>query len=438
MRSAWALLSCLLVLLSPASLAAQASAQHVLVATQQKVAPVTQLLDVDLARGKLRLLGRFKHDGLAPLAMAMDPIRRDLILAQRLGSLSRLLRIGFNGTRILSEQVLADVQGEVRSLVLADLGDIFVSVAGRNGGIHRIPRNGGTAKLVSRTPRASGMTANLNYGHSALIVQSGSVSPVADPGGSLVDLRSGKVVRSLQFKGLKPLGLTGVIETPTALVQHFISNEAGRILQSTFFSTPKELALTPKLPAGATRRIRSPRFFSVLVLGGAAHPHLKTFTPFGLNRAWKMLAGPLPGDPVDFDFIPISRAAVLRFGPSCSLAAKGLTFSWSGTPVLGSQRFFLNAYGAQPSQQVLLLLGTSSQQFGKLPLPIRLPGTCELLTSVEIILVQSSKRRGQVFARLPVPNQPALSGRSLFAQFLEPRAGSLLTSEGGALHLFPQ
>ena len=60
---------------------AQLPPLHAVVATKLTGTPATQLLDVDLTSGKVVRLGRFQDDDRPPLALRVDPLSRDLLLA---------------------------------------------------------------------------------------------------------------------------------------------------------------------------------------------------------------------------------------------------------------------------------------------------------------------------------------------------------------------
>ena len=54
---------------------------HVVVVTRTAPPALTTLLDVDLATGAMRPRGRFGLDTCAPLAVAVDAVHRDLVVA---------------------------------------------------------------------------------------------------------------------------------------------------------------------------------------------------------------------------------------------------------------------------------------------------------------------------------------------------------------------
>jgi Ca2+-transporting ATPase len=64
-------------------------------------------------------LAGFPHDDKAPLALRIDPVDRDVILAVDAGGSSRILRLGIRGAMVVRSSDLADVAGSVTDIVLA-------------------------------------------------------------------------------------------------------------------------------------------------------------------------------------------------------------------------------------------------------------------------------------------------------------------------------
>ena len=434
--------SLLFFLLTPSLVApeaaAQVVAQHAIVVTKLKGSPAAQLIDVDLQTGKFVLQGRFKHDVFPPLAMSVDPVRRDVILAVRVGSISRVVRIGLQGGKVVAESILGDFPGVARVLIVAKAADIYASLLGTNAGVYKLPMNGGKAVLVKAMPRVTAMNPMFWPLSTALLAQSGSTSPKSDPSTLFMDLDSGKIVQGpFVFTGFKPQVLTGIFDVPAALVRQIISTDAGQIFLSLFYKTPTQIAITPQLPKGATRRMRAQGGLQPYVLGGASHPHIKSFTVLGGQQKWNMLAGPLPGDPVDFDLVPLAKASVVFFGKSCSpLAPKGLSFSTTAVPSLGSTNFTMWVFGLQANATALLALGASNQRFMSLPLPLLMPGRCRLHVSVDWIGAFQADNRGSLKLPFPIPNTPSLAGLILYTQWLEPTSRGIAGTQGAALQLY--
>src|SRR5688572_10237481 len=171
-------------------LAASLHAQHAIVATRSATMPVAALLDVDLAARTVTQLPRFPSDSLAPRAITIDSVNRDLILALDNGATtSRLVRVHRQGAAILGERVLGDIQGVVTAIATGLSGDLFVTAGGTSGALLRMPRNGGTAVQVASLPRSTALTTFGHHSSHAYVGQSGAAG--ADPMLRIVDLSTG-------------------------------------------------------------------------------------------------------------------------------------------------------------------------------------------------------------------------------------------------------
>jgi len=413
-------LSFLSALLLPAAVAAQAT--HAIVATKLSGVAKTQLLSVDLTNGQATAFSRFSHDALAPLALAIDPLNRDVILALELGSNSRLVRLGVAGTSVVRVKLLADVSGHVTSLGFHS-DSLDFAVGGASGALWKMQRNGSTPVLVARLPRVSAMSSVGYGGPYFWLAESGSTTPAIDPQIRLFDVATASTsIGPGVFKGFKPVDLTGVAEVPTALIRVIVSGTDGRLYLSVMLQTPTMLNITPALPAGATRALRMRTTVDAVVLGGAVHPYLETTTVFGSSpMKWKRLSGQLPGDPVAFDLVPPAAPVMYMFGDACAPGAlTPPSLGSSGVPKLGSS-FDLVVRSASPSAAVALVLGASDQAFATVPLPLALPGGCRLFVSPDLVFGRVTDASGYARVRLVIPNQAALAGGILFGQWLEPR-----------------
>jgi hypothetical protein len=414
-----------------AFLATAASAQQAIVATRGAATPATVLLVVNLQNGSFAPLPRFPSDVLAPRALTVDVVNRDVVLALDNGATSRLVRVHRSGALITGERVLADVSGAVTAIALGIDGDLFVTTGGNAGALLRVARNGGTPFQLASLPRA---TAMLSWGHQsshAFIAQSGAAG--ADPSLRVVDLSNGSTTSGpYVYTGYTPLGITGLFDLPTGVPRQVVSHDDGTVALSVAFSNPTPIPLTPVLPAGATRALRGIGLEGI-ALGGQAHPYLKSFSAFPPGTQWAIRAGPLPGDPVDFEFDVEVGAGVVMFGRSCS--SLGIGQGPGGDPRIGNPNFGLGLTGGQALQPVFLLFGGSDQRWVGVPLPAALPGACSLLVAADVALPQRTDGNGFALQRLPVPPDPALHGLIAFAQWLQARGTALDLSQGAAIHL---
>jgi hypothetical protein len=432
--------ACLTAIMSLCLVGGLASqAADAIVATRSTGAAKTQLLRVDLGSGAVTALGRFSQDTLAPLALGVDPLNGDLVLVLDLVVTSRVLRLAVRGTQVTVVRQLADVSGRVSAVVFYS-DAIYVSSVGATGGIHRFARNGAKPTLVASLPHTSALFSAPPWSSYVWLAQSGQASPATDPGMRLLDVVTGKTLQGpFVFKGHKPATLTGISEIPTALFRHLFTDTSGQLLLGVMFATPTVLSVTPKLPPGATRALRMRSAFEAVVLGGSAHPYLHSTQAFSSTMVWKKLAGPLPGDPVAFDFLPQLAPLILEFGKPCSPSPQSKpTFGWTGLPKLGSTGFSLQVRAGSANAPIVFVLGASDQRWGPVPLPLQLPGACSLRCSLDFLLAMASNTTGYASVSLPIPNLPALLDRPLFAQWIELQPGpppAFATSAAASIHI---
>jgi len=412
---------------SAATLSAQ-GLDHVVVVTHS-VVPATSLLDVDLGTGAVQPIGGFSLDRFPPLAVAVDAVNRDVVVAlQTPAATSVLVRLRLVGTRVVREASLGDVPGTVTALTQALDGTWITLTA---AGVMATERNGSVARRIAAAPLATAIETYGLASTQALVVQSGS--PTADPQLRWLDLVTGQTIAGpFVYTGYLPRGLTGVGDLPTGAARQVFSQEDGTVAISVNFALPATLPLSPVLPAGATVAMHV-RGLEGVVLGGSAHPFLKSFQALG-GTQWVMLAGPLPGDPVDFAFRPPVVAATVAFGGSCGRMSLQEAFS-GGPPRLGSTSFALQLVHGTPSSPAVLVLGASDQRYLGLRLPALLPGGCRALVSAEVVVTTSSNGFGEALLPIAVPNDPVLLGAIVFGQWLQVPGGSIDTSNAAALWL---
>lgn len=436
MRLPLAVLSCFLCLATLAT--AQTTPDRAVIATRLIGVPTTQLLDVDLVTGGVTPFGPFPSDGLPPLAVAVDPVNRDLLVALDAGGSTRLLRLTRQGHAILSERLLAQLNGRVSGLALARSGSIELTIDGPAGAVVEVPRNGGSARIIASLPHASAVHVPDFAFAFGWVVQSGTAGPPSmDPELAMLDFDTGSVLFGPGTLSGVPLGITGVVDLPTGLPRAVVSTDAGTlwVVSPMVPSTPQ--LITPQLPPGATVALESPSYFEVVALGGSAHPFLKTTTVFSGAAAWQILAGPFPGDPVDFALT--TRAAnVVTFGESCPGPLPYLGQGVGGAPQLGNTAFGL-AFSGQPSSPVVFVLGSSDQHYLTLPLPAPLPvaGGCVLHTAHEVAMAGLTDSSGRTVLSLPIPGQLSLAGAIVFAQAFQVGASALTASPGVAVQIEP-
>src|SRR5262249_59769270 len=127
------------------------------VATRLSGATQTQLIFGDVQTGATQAVGHFPSDSLPPFEVVVDPIDHDLIVALDNAGTSRLVRLSLSGTTVANERFIADVPGRATGMTVAHPGDIYLTVGGADGGVYRVPRNGGPATLLTALPRATAL-----------------------------------------------------------------------------------------------------------------------------------------------------------------------------------------------------------------------------------------------------------------------------------------
>jgi hypothetical protein len=428
---------CLLLLLAPSLAPAQIAPGNAVVAVRLAGTPATQLLAVDLQSGVFATLPRFASDALPPLALTFDPIDRELLLALDLGAgVSRVVRFTMFAGLPLGERILGDVPGRIAELAVAD-GSIVAAVDGPLGGLFRMPRNGGTGFVAIVQPRLTAIQTFGAMAQHAVLAWSGSAGPPAtDPGVGFVHLASGLFTMGpFTFPGFPHPGITGVLDLATAVPRQILSHTDGTVSLHEMFlgRPPAAIPVQPPVPAGGAVAIRrtTPYGFMPTVLGGAAFPHLWTFDPFAAAPAVAPVAGPLPGDPVDFAIAPGADADLLFFGAACG--GVPLWIGSSGLPRLGHATFRIELRQAWASTPTILAAGFSDQLGGLLP--FRLPSGCDLLVAPDFNTFLTTDAAGFAAQTVPIPNQPSLIGVVLFAQWLQALGPPVQASAAVAVHV---
>lgn len=396
--------------------------------------PATLLLDVDLQSGSLSPRPAFASQGLPPLALAVDPTDGSLLLALASGSQSRIVRLAPSGAELL----LGDVPGSCRELLVDRLGRPVAITGGAQGAVFRLPRSGGQRQLLQAVPFASAAGAMTPMVSNVLLASDGSAGPPArDPALGDFDCENGGFQGGQQaLVGFTPLGITGLIDLPTAVPRQLLAHDDGSFsLYSTMLpGNPLPVGSTPVLPPGGAAAMKTHDRVLGLVLGSSSSPYLRAFDPYAaLGGAFAFTAafGPLPGDPVDYALLPGAGAAVWPFGGACGSAAElHLDARSGGPPQPGNAAFALGLDQAVPLQPALLVLGLL-----ELP-PLPVANGCSLSVLPQFLALHVADAGGQAQQPLPLPNQAGLLGLVVFAQWLQ-LDGQLpfLTSGTVAVHV---
>ena len=412
--------------------AAAQSSSRALVVTATPAPRATTLLEVDTATGTIANIGRFAADGFAPLAVGFDPATGAALAAVDLGAQgSRLVRLDIRGSVVVQESVLGDVPGRVTGLAFGGRDEIVMTIEGANGGVYVMPRRGGPASLRHVLPRASAMGAIGVLSTAALIVQSGEVGPpVIEPALWEIRLDTLEIRPGLTpLTGYRPLQISDLSMLPNGAATIYFSNDNGTVAESTFFSPPEPTGL-PQLAPGGTRAARGG-----VVLGGRADPFLRRIDAFGpAGPRWVILAGPLPGDPVDFEWVP-NLGRVNTFGERCPVPSAIGIAPQGGPPTLGNGFFGLGGHGATANAPITLILGTSESRLGALALPLLLPGGCRLLISPEVALGSTASPFGSASQTIGIPNASILLGAVFYAEWLQINGSIATTSDAAAIFI---
>jgi hypothetical protein len=345
-----------------------------------------------------------------------------------------VLRFEMRGGVPAGERSLGDVAAPVTQIDLAG-GDLLLAAGGASGGFYRMPRGGGAASLAVALPHLAAMQALAPAAQHAVAAWSGAAGPPpTDPGLGIVEVTSGAfALGPVSFAGWTHQRITGVIDLPTALPRQLLSLDDGSVAMHVFFlgQLPVTIPVQPAVPAGGAVAMKplSPYGVEPLVLGGAAFPYLWRFDPFAAPAVRTLVAGPLPGDPVDFALAPGPEANVLFFGSACT----SMAISSTGWPSIGSSSFRVELSAAAPSAPAWFVVGLSDQLGGLLP--FRLPSGCALLVSPEIAVPHLTSALGRASQLLPVPGSAALIGVVVFAQWVQAPALPFASSAAVAIHL---
>ncbi len=413
--------TCLFVLLGSATLGAQIAPGDVVVAVRQPAAPATQLLAVDLATGAFRTLPRFPADGLPPLAVTFDTVDGGLLLAVDAGGgVSRILRFDVQGGFPVHERALGDVPGPVTELTLG-AGRLLAAVGGSQGGIYALPRTGGTPTLAVSLPELAVLRGSVDGDLVTVASSAGVGPPPTNPGAGILSLSmSSFFFGPAIFTSYPHPWITGSTTLPFPQPRLVLSHADGTMAyeQLTYGggAQPVVIQVQPAPPAGSANAMKPAPSLGVrpLVLGGSAFPMLWTFDPYASAPALATLAGPLPGDPVDFALAPDTSGVLQPFGTACGSTPMELLAQGPPNPGATLQ---LQLTGGTPSAAAFAVFGGSDQLGGALPL--LLPGGCPLYVSPDIVLVQSTNGTGAAALTVPIPNQSSLVGVTVFAQWLQ-------------------
>lgn len=389
----------------------------------------SKLLDVDMTTGAIHHLGAFPSDGLPGLAVTIDPVQGDAIVALAAGPATIIVRVSLNGGVAGTETPLGVVPGIVTDIGVAWNGEVYCTTGGPTGAVYELPRTGGQATFVVPAPFATAI-GNANMGSGVLMI--GLSGP---PAMVLVDVFTHQTISGpFPFAGQPNPGITGLAFRPFG--DEMFTDDGGRVWHTILPVTVLPYQAAP-LPAGGLRALGRDAMLRLVGLGGVAHPYLKTLQDAPtLVQSWIVRAGPLPGDPVDFA-LQLRVPNSFSFGVACAAGALPPALLLSGQPQLGSAGFTIGLANGQPATLAVLVLGMSDQvALGSAPLPISLPGACQLLVSPDVALLHVTDASGAAQQVWPLPPSPWLSGLVVFAQWIVvPPSFLLSTTYGASLHL---
>lgn len=379
--------------------------------------PATVTFEVDLQTGTFVTLPSHSTDAYPPLAIESDPIDGSVLVALDTGTGSQVMRRRWQPAA--SESLVGTVPGRCVELLIDRFGDVVVVTGGSNGGLHRLPRGGGTPSLIRNEPHIGAAGAPQSLHWNAILGLSGTAAPAHDPAVGNVDLDAGTWIWGpTTFVGFQPLGITGLIDLPTAVPRHVLSHDDGSIslYDWALGGNPLIASVTPALPVGGIAAMKAHEALIGLVLGGAPNPILYVFDPMTAlsgSIGLTTVAGPFLGTPIDYTVMPLAGARVQNFGRPCGSAAElriGMT-PGSG-PTVGNANFGLTISSALPLLPAWLILG-----FGETTFP--LPTGCLLRVTLDAIGARWADAQGDATQPIPIPNNPGLIGVTFFGQWLQ-------------------
>jgi hypothetical protein len=282
--------------------------------------------------------------------------------------------------------------------------------------------------VVRNQPFVTAMGTWQQLAWGAILGLSGTASaPAVDAGQAELDFASGQFqAPPTFFPGFTPLGITGLVDLPTAVPRQVFAHDDGSfsLFSAYIAGNPTPLSSSPVLPPGGAAAMKTGPNGPTLVLGGQALPMLHTFDPvtaLGGSLALTVVAGPLPGDPVDYAAVPGAGAEVLQFAPACGSAAE-LRIHGNGLPQAGNGAFAIGLAQGLPVQPSLLAIG-----FAELP-GVPLPNGCLVRVLPAAMAFRVTDAQGNAAAALPVPPAPGLLGLLLLAQWFQDDAGLPFTA----------
>jgi len=416
-----------MVAVAAALVAAQPAPDHLVVVTALPGSTATQLLDVDPVTGSQTPLGGFPLDTLPPIAVTFDRIAGDLVVAVQDNGFARIVRLRYSGTTLAEQRELATISEPVVDLGMDVNGDILAGADGPTGGVFLVPRMGGLATRVIAISNVSSLYATpLSVGVAAREIPGGQPELVEFyPGGGFTGIANSV---SNVPSGTR---LTGAYEMGTALVRHGMADTLGNAWMIEGYGNVFATATLP--PGGTAEIIPYPGpGWTAMILGGAAAPNLSAFDATSAGPP-TLIAGPLPGDPVDVTATLPATPRLEWFGTSCP---PSIGWTWSGYPQLGST-MTLGIMAALPSTPVVLAFGLSDSSWGSWTLPLALPGGCQLLVSGDALFVTATDSVGYASLTFSIPGQPSLAGTLLFGQWVQANGPTYLATPAFAAHLWP-
>lgn len=414
-----------------ASARAQIPTERTLVLTQTSGAVRAQVLAVSPA-GVVATFGRFPSDTLTPLAIALDPVDRQPLVAVELSSgSSRVLRlVPGPGFTFASELPLADLPGPCAQLEV--IGDTIVAVVGgASGGIFRLPRRGGAATQTFALPFAA--AAHVFASSSvAIVAWSGATTPPSAPGLVHVDTETGAIVLGpTSFTNRIGATPTGLFDLPTALSRQVVAFADGTYWLHTFgLGNPTQVTMSPQPPAGGAAALHQDQYgFSALAVGGAALPALYRADSSGTVT---ILAQPLAGAPVDLAVPAAPSPAIVEFGVGCGSPPLQLVNGVRGPPQIGNSAFEVRALGSVAFQPTVFVFGFDDILGGSLPATVL---GCLLHVSPDLVDVAAANAGGLAIRALPIPANPTLAGVIAYGQWAQLRPSGTIMSSAFALQL---
>ncbi len=187
--------------------------------------------------------------------------------------------------------------------------------------------------------------------------------------------------------------------------------------------------------AGAGHAVREARWKLIRFSGANARDELYDLVADPFEQTNLYDGALTPDELLAYETLRVAAASLrgeplaLPYGAGCAgVAGAPATLAPTGGPRVGAS-FTVRATGlATSATAAWLLLGSSRERLGALPLPVDLSAlgftSCFLHTSAEVVLTMPAPAQGASTLAIPLPSVPALAGAALYVQAVVAEPGA--------------